>query len=281
MSKEAASYCAEQIRRLDRDRYLTALFAPKDRRGAIFALYAFNLEIAKTRETVSQPMLGQIRLQWWREAVDECFAGRVREHLVLRALAAAIGSHGLPRAAFDRLIDAREFDLEDRPPADFPQLESYADETATPLILLALKVLDAETAETVLAARHVGIAQAIVGLLRAVPAHARAKRLYLPTRLMDAAELRSNDLFELRSTPALGTVVGVLAQAAYSHLEAARALSPKLPAAALPALLPAVLARSQLRRIERLGGDVLRPALARPQILAPLLLAWRAFRGGI
>src|SRR5207244_12479744 len=54
---EIASYCAELLRRQDSDRYLTALFAPSDRREALFALYAFNLEIARAREAVSEPFI--------------------------------------------------------------------------------------------------------------------------------------------------------------------------------------------------------------------------------
>ena len=275
MLSAAESYCAEQLRQFDRDRYLTAIFAPDTKRGALFAIYAFNLEIAKTRETVSQPMVGQIRLQWWRDALDEIEAGKTRGHEVVRALADAIARHGLQRAHFDRLIDAREFDLEDRQPADFPQLEAYAEASAVPLILLALKVLDAETEASAAAARHIGIAQALTGLLRAVPAHARAKRLYLPQRLTEAAELKTRDLFELRSTPALGTVVGVLAEAAQNHLAAARSYAPKIPSAALPALLPAVLTQSQLHVIAQVAGDIFQPRVAMPRPFAPMVLAWK------
>ena len=66
---------AALVRRHDRDRFQTALFAPAARREALFALYAFNYEIARVRESVREPMLGQIRLQWWREAIDAAFAG--------------------------------------------------------------------------------------------------------------------------------------------------------------------------------------------------------------
>jgi NADH dehydrogenase [ubiquinone] 1 alpha subcomplex assembly factor 6 len=65
------SYCAQQLRRLDPDRYLTALFAPDRRREGLFALYAFNLEVARAREAVREPMMGLIRLQWWRDALEE------------------------------------------------------------------------------------------------------------------------------------------------------------------------------------------------------------------
>ena len=113
------SACAAQVRSYDHDRFLCALFAPADRREDLFALYAFNLEIAKTREVVSEPMLGQIRLQWWRDAIEGIYAGAPpRRHEVLDGLAGAIARHGLSRAAFDALIDGRETDLSDEPPAD-------------------------------------------------------------------------------------------------------------------------------------------------------------------
>src|SRR5499427_171057 len=103
------SQVAALVRRHDRDRYQTALFAPAARREALFALYAFNYEIARVRETVTQPMLGQIRLQWWREVLDAAYAGAPsRPHPVVIPMTAAIRDFGLTRGHFDRLIDARE-----------------------------------------------------------------------------------------------------------------------------------------------------------------------------
>src|SRR3546814_16622414 len=76
------SYCASQLRRYDPDRFLTALFAPPERRESLFAIYAFNLEIAKTREVISEPMLGQIRLQWWRDSITQIYLGQPPHHAV-------------------------------------------------------------------------------------------------------------------------------------------------------------------------------------------------------
>src|SRR5690348_13728410 len=99
---------ADSLRRYDRDRYLAALFVPADRRAAVIALYAFNHEIAKTREVVSEPLLGRIRLQWWREAIEEAYGGGgVRAHEVMTPLAAAIREHRLTREHLDAMIDAR------------------------------------------------------------------------------------------------------------------------------------------------------------------------------
>src|SRR5271168_2913521 len=114
---------AALVRRHDRDRYQTVLFAPAARREALFALYAFNYEIARVRESVREPMLGQIRLQWWREAVDAAYDGSVpRHHEVAVAVTATIRSCSLSRAHFDRLIDTRERDLDDTPPATLAAL---------------------------------------------------------------------------------------------------------------------------------------------------------------
>ncbi|MCH9020134.1 MAG: squalene/phytoene synthase family protein, partial [Proteobacteria bacterium] len=98
------SYCAGQARRYDRDRYLCALFAPAARREALFALLAFNAEVARIRETVSEPMLGLIRLQWWRDAIAGIYAGAPPRHAVVEALSLAVERHGLGRGEFDFLI---------------------------------------------------------------------------------------------------------------------------------------------------------------------------------
>ena len=99
------TYCEGEVRAHDRDRYLVTQFAPAPRRAALYALYAFNLEVAKTAEVVSEELLGQIRLEWWREAIEECYDGEPRRHEVVEALAGAIREHGLTRGQFKRLIE--------------------------------------------------------------------------------------------------------------------------------------------------------------------------------
>src|SRR5712692_5259193 len=176
---------AALVRRHDRDRYQTALFAPADRREPLFALYAFNYEIARVRESVTQPMLGQIRLQWWREVVAAAFAGApARQHVVAEPLAAVVRDFALTRSHFDRMIDARERDLADEPPATLAALEDYAEGTSATLLYLALEVLGITEASAVAAASEVGIGYALAGLLRAMPFHARTGRCYIPAEIV-------------------------------------------------------------------------------------------------
>ena len=130
---EPLSFCAAEVRRDDHDRFLTGLFAPAANRAGLYALYAFNLEVAKIRERVSEAILGEIRLQWWREALDGIAAGAPPAHPVVDALDRAIGQYNLSRSLFDRLLAARAFDLDDAPPATLDALEAYAEDTSATL----------------------------------------------------------------------------------------------------------------------------------------------------
>jgi phytoene/squalene synthetase len=159
-----ARYCAEAVRRLDPHRYIAALFAAEPARTDLFALYAFNLELATVREQVSEPLIGQIRLQWWRDTFDDIYRGATRETPVVRALKTAIERHSVPRVLFDSLIDARERDVADQP-ADLAELIAYAEGTGGTLAVLAVEMLGTpQAADT---ARQAGTAWALTGLLRA------------------------------------------------------------------------------------------------------------------
>lgn len=273
------SPCGALVERHDRDRYLASLFAPEDAREALFALFAFNHEVAKTAEVVSEPMLGQIRLQWWREALAGIFAGTPRQHEVVQPLARAVAAKDLPRDLLETIVDAREFDLDPAPPADFEALRVYVEGTSTTLLHLALKVLGAEDAASRRAAEHLGPAWAYLGLLRALPLHAAQKRCYLPADLCAEHGVDLQEVFELRSSPALRRVTGILLDAAGEHLAAARRPAAEVPRRALPALLPARLADLYLKQLRKAGGDPFAPAAQQPAPGRVWRLAWGNWRG--
>ena len=276
------SYCAAQVRRMDPDRFATALFAPDQaRREALMALYAFNTEVAKVRETVSEPMIGEIRLQWWREALDGIAAGEPRRHGVVEPLAEAIKAYDLPRATFDALIDARERDLDDTPPETMEELVRYADATSGGLQALALRIVGGDggtgdAAET--AARHVGIAVALAGIARAVPFHASLGKVHLPRAVVREAGLPSAAHDRLKPGPELSAAAAALCARATDHLAKARNLRPDVPKQALPALLPAVVVDRHLTRMARTGHDPFDARNTRPAA-AHMRLAWAAWRG--
>jgi NADH dehydrogenase [ubiquinone] 1 alpha subcomplex assembly factor 6 len=274
------SYCAEQVRQFDYDRFICMLFAPPEEREALAAVYAFNVEVARIRESVRQPLIGHMRLQWWTDALDAVFAGYPPRHEIAMALSGAVRRFNLDRQLFDQILETRAFDMDDQAPADIEALIAYAEGTAASLGLLSLRVLGAGgDAAARAAARDVGVAWALTGLLRAVPFHARERRIYLPASLNRQAGLDVFQLFEMRSPQALKTVVAAVADRAGTHLKAARAARRKIPRAALPALLPATLADGYLRRLQRARYDPFVAAVQKPEPLRLAILAVNAARG--
>src|SRR4051812_24518965 len=104
---DAYAHCAVLVRTADRDRYLADLFAPEKARRHLFALHAFNSEVARVRDTTTDPTLGEIRLQWWRDALR----GEAGGHPVATAVSETIAAFSLPVPALENLIEARTFDL--------------------------------------------------------------------------------------------------------------------------------------------------------------------------
>lgn len=271
---------AAALRRHDRDRYQTALFAPAERREALFALYAFNYEIARIRESVREPLMGLMRLQWWRDALDEIYAGAPpRRHAIVEPLAAAIATHRLTQAHLTALLDARAQDMEETPPPSLAALEAYAAGTSSRLLLLALEILGVDDRQAQAAAGAIGIAYALSGLLIAAPFHARLRRLYLPAELTarHGADLERS-LFSWKTSPALAAVAREIATRARQHLDDARRHRRGLPRAALPALLHGTLAERRLQRLDSVAYNLMEPRLAAEDTLQSARLAWAALR---
>jgi phytoene synthase len=276
-SETALAECARLVRRHDHDRYLCALFAPAPARGRLIALFALAFELARVRETVSERVLGEIRLQWWRDAVEGALAGAPPTHPVAEALVATGATRALSPEALARLIDARARDLDDAPPADRAALEAYAEGTGATLVALALDALEVDDATARRSARHVGIAWALTGLVRAIPFHAAQARCLLPAETLRAHGLAPGEV--RAGNPALGAAVAEVAGWARGHLDVARA--EPVPRAALPTLLPASLAEAYLARLARAGHDPFAPSLAIAPLPRQLRLLWRWILGRI
>lgn len=194
------------VRQHDPDRFLLSLFTRHKSRAALWALYAFNYEIAKTREVVSDTTIGLIRLQWWRDAIAEIYDGRtVRQHEVVTPLAQAIKQYQLPRDLFDNLIYAREFDLEGAAPANLSGLIKYCELTNVPLTQLALKIIEQEDNDT--AVVDISLRYALIGVIRAVPHMINSHHILLPQDILDKYDLSPQKLFDYRDKKNLPEVI--------------------------------------------------------------------------
>lgn len=245
----------ELVRGQDRDRYLSALYAPDDRRGALLALFAFNAEIASIRDRVSEPMPGEIRLQWWRDVIASGDPQAGAGHPVAEALLAAIGTYRLPQAAFDNYLEARIFDLYDDPMPSRTDLEGYCGETASALIQLAALVLDApEAASHAELAGHAGCAQAITGLLQLLPMHRVRGQCYVPRDILAAAGMTPEEFVADGGSQRSALVVQAMIALAREHHGAFARQAGAMPASLRPAFLPLALTGAYLDRLER-GKD--------------------------
>jgi len=140
---EALDDLDEGVRRGDPDRWLASrLIVDPQARADVVTLLAYDLELSRAPRRASNALVGEIRLTWWREALDEIFGeGHVRRHPTALALADLIRRHGLPREPLEGLIDARYVELDKRvlEPAE---LAAWSAGTAGAVARLSVRLLD-------------------------------------------------------------------------------------------------------------------------------------------
>lgn len=276
---DSATYIRDQVRTHDRDRFITALFAPNHYRDRLFTLYAFNSEIARIRETVSEPLIGQMRLQWWRDMLNRLDDGVAppKGHPIAEALGELVGQCSLPIATLIAMVDAREGDLEESPIELMSDLLDYARQTSGNLSSLALHCVNAKDESTVSAATSVGLAWALTGVVRSVARNAHAGRVMLPGALLAQAGLTIHDLQSSDPSRRLAPILEAVSVEAEKHLVDARRLANQIDLQALPVLLPATLASQYLTNFRRVDFNPYHPRFVaqRPNVLR---LCWRAWR---
>jgi len=244
-------YCAALVREADRDRYLATLFAPAEHRDALFALYAFNVEIARVRDLAREPMPGEIRLQWWREMLAGERDGEAAANPVAAALLATLARYGFVAVPLLELLDAHAFDLYDEPMASTDDLELYAIRTQSPLLAMGAGILGQAGTLPDTFTLDASIATTIEKILRELPRHATRRQLYVPLEVLDRHHVNREDVFAGQVDDPLRAALSEMREIARRHLEAAQAKLQSAPPQILPAFLPLALIGPQLRRMER------------------------------
>ncbi len=253
---ESYAECREIVRRADKDRFLATLFVPADRRDHVYALYAFNAEVAQVREKVSDALPGEVRLQWWSEALAGCGQGEVMRHPVAAALIDTLDRCELDPEPLIDLLEARAFDLYDEPMATMVDLETYLARTAAIPFHMVARIIGAggnHAAETM--AHYGGIAYGLAGLLRALAHHAAQGKVYIPEELLARHGVAPHDILMARRSAPLDRALAELRDTARERLDRAAAAHRELPSEAAPALLPLALVRPYLDRMERRRHD--------------------------
>jgi len=270
------AYCEDLLRRDDKDRWLASLFVPQAVRPHIHALYAFSLEIARVREVVSEPLLGEVRFQWWRDALDGKSETGARANPVAAALLDTITRFSLPRAPLFELIDARLRDLYGDPVDSAGALEAYAEATCANLFRLAVLLLDGEEVAAGLGdAGPAGIAYGITGLLRALPWHSVRGQFFVPAEILRTHGAEPGELAAGCASPAVLAALSDLRALARAHLDTFDARLHSLPDKSHPAFLPVCLCEPYLRLMEKPSYDPFKTVIELPQWRRQWIL-WRA-----
>ncbi|MGO9544128.1 MAG: phytoene/squalene synthase family protein [Rhodomicrobium sp.] len=268
LENEAA---ANLVRQRDRERYWSALFAPEPKRAGLIALYAFNAELQHIAAAAHEPMVGQIRLQWWRDAIDLAAPGTKTGNPVADALAAAILEHNLPKNRLFDMADARVPEIFGDPPADIQAMISSLQAIDGAVFEIAAFILGDRSEAAKKAAGHAGLAYGLTHALRTVPLQASRRKLLLPPSYLESRGVNLAAVYRGKSSAAFGAALADLRGAANRALQKFRAAAPELDPAAFAAFLPLVNVKPYLKAM---AAPSFNP-LQRTVTLNPLRRFWR------
>jgi 15-cis-phytoene synthase len=249
---EMFEHCEALVHAADKDRYLSTLFAPAEHRGALFALYAFHIEVARIPDMVTEPLAGEVRLQWWSEAVYDQRPEEMRGHPVANALAEVIEQYRLPRRLIDQMIETRRAHLGRELFGSVDELERYARGTSSSLIELAARVVGAAALDF---AGPAGIGMGIVSLLRNFASDAVRGRVTAPADLMIQNSVLPQDILAGRTTVQIIALLGNLRDVAIRHYEEARVLIEREGQDAVAAWLPVATVPLDLRALRHAAKE--------------------------
>ena len=275
-SKDSAAFCADLVRTHDFARYASTLFVPAIQRRALLSVYAFNVEISRVREQVSQPLPGEIRMQWWTDMLEGAGHGEVEGNPVAAELLQVIRNFRLPVAPLSRLIEEHQFDLYNDPMPSMAALEGYVTDTSSALLSLGARIAAPPSEAIDHLARHAGLAQGMAQVIAALPHDASRRQLFVPLQLLQRHGSGLEDVFSGRQTPGVRAAIDQLVGEARSHLKTAFELLFAVPPQVRPVFLPLALVRRDLQRMSRADVDPFVPQV--PSRLRTLWTLWRASR---
>jgi phytoene synthase len=273
---EAASFCADLVRTHDFARYAATLFAPTEQRRALLALYAFNTEISRVREHVTQPLPGEVRMQWWTDMLAGAGHGGVEGNPVAAELLLTIRNFRLPVEPLTRLIQEHQFDLYNDPMPSMAALEGYINDTAAALFMLAAAVAARPSAGIEHLARHAGLAQGLTQVVANLPLDASRRQLFVPQQVLQQHGSGIEEVFAGKQTPTVRAALDQLIGEAQRHLRTALGLLAEVPPGVRPIFLPLALVRRDLVRMSRADTDPFAPRVT--SRFSNLWTLWRASR---
>ncbi|KAH6569673.1 hypothetical protein BASA50_002131 [Batrachochytrium salamandrivorans] len=272
----AEKYCMDLVRSHDYEQFLATLFVSAPARPAAWAIKAFNVETALIRDVVSQANIREMRIQWWRDAIDRTFQGSPPNHPITKTLAKTLEKTRLSKMWFTKILSARESNMKDTQYNTMTDLEAYAENTVSSLIYLQLEALGISDLNAEHAASHSGKAIGIATALRGTPFNVSKRRFYLPAEIMSQHSVVTEEIFRFGPNEKLADAIFTIATRANDQLLTARTFSKDVPKEATATLLPLVIAHNYLTNLEKANFNVFDPALQKRSLWLQFHL-WKKF----
>ncbi|XP_041422502.1 NADH dehydrogenase (ubiquinone) complex I, assembly factor 6 isoform X2 [Xenopus laevis] len=258
-SGQAAGYCVELVRKRDYEGFLCTLLLPQESQNSVFALRAFNVELSQVKDSVSQKNLGLIRMQFWRDTVQDIYKDNPPHHPVALAL-------------------SQEQNLDDRTYRNIQDLEAYAENTHSSLLYLILETLGIKDVHADHAASHIGKANGIITCLRAVPYNSSRRQVFLPIDICMLHGVSQEDFIRGSLEKNVRDVIFDIAGQAHVHLEHARSFKKRVQKSAFPAFNITVALDWHLKTLRKADFNIFHPSVQRRNTLLPLSLYARSWK---
>ncbi|XP_071959586.1 NADH dehydrogenase (ubiquinone) complex I, assembly factor 6-like [Antedon mediterranea] len=272
ISSESHNYCLNILRKHDYENFLCLLQLPHQALASAVAVRAFNAEIAGIKDSVSEKTIGQMRFRFWKDSIENIYKSRPPNHPIAIELSRAVESHKLSKRWFNRVLEAREETIDDRPFQTLESAEEHAENTSSSILYLILESLGVQDLHADHAASHIGRAQGLVTLLRSVPFHAQRRNVLLPMEITSKHKVSQEDLIRGKMEQPAKDVMFEIASRANAHLETARSFRKDVPKEALPAFLVTLPMHDFLTAIQKVDFDVFDPKLQRRNHMLPVRL---------
>ncbi|UXM94057.1 phytoene/squalene synthase family protein [Bartonella sp. HY329] len=245
-------YCMQLLKQGDFDRYIALLFAPRQKRAGLAALFAFNHEIARIRNVVKEPLAGEVRLRWWADNIERANS-EPTQNPVLDALLEAINTYDLPKKVLIDACEARIFDLYNDSFSTIADFEGYCGETQSILLKLACQIIDEfEAQNSNDACGYGGVTAVLMQMIQFLPMITAEHQLYIPDEILNAVGVKREDITaDSENSEQKSRLITAITAFSFEHYNDFKAAEQKLKPSLRPIFLPLTLAPHYIKQAQR------------------------------
>ncbi|XP_076234315.1 NADH dehydrogenase (ubiquinone) complex I, assembly factor 6 homolog sicily [Calliopsis andreniformis] len=270
-----SEYCMELVRKHDYENFLCTLLLPSEIRTIAFAIRAFNVEVAQIQDQVHDYKIGEMRMRFWTDAINNTYKGNPPRSPVMLELHKILQKHSLSKHYFKRLMEARLEILSNCSFPDLNAIEKYAEYSTSSIYYLLLEACNTINIDADHVASHVGKSHGIVTLIRSIPYNARNRVNTLPEDILMKYGVSTEAIFQNISSQDLQNVIYDVASRGKLHLDKAISLKAKMKKEVNLIFLPIVCLENYLSELRKADFNIFDARLQKRNSLLPFRLLWR------